>query len=141
MIYSYSDGDIGIVYIVRHGKYEILITTQQDWVACGLCYTRSGNILVYMKKTMTLIKGMQKIVRYMGQRLKQQIIYGKHGNTIFMFGFDLIICQRTTMKTHGFQITTPTSWLYWTRREVFDMTVNRSGESIPLTLDIQCQMI
>ena len=66
LIYSYSDGDVAIVYIVRHGKYEILITTQQDWVPCGLCYTRSGNILVYMKKTMTLIKSMHKIVRYMG---------------------------------------------------------------------------
>ena len=71
MIYSYSVGDVGIVYIFRHGKYEILITTQQDWVPCGLCYTRSGNILVHMKKIMTLIKSMHKIVRYMGQRLKQ----------------------------------------------------------------------
>ena len=66
VIYSHTDGDVGIVYIVRHGKSEILITTQQDWLPWGLCCTRSWDILAHMK-----IKSMHKIVRYMGQSLKQ----------------------------------------------------------------------
>ena len=34
-----------------------------------------------------------------------------------------------------FLIQTPTSWSFWTRREIFDMMVNRSGESIHIVSD------
>ncbi|XP_061186406.1 uncharacterized protein LOC133194470 [Saccostrea echinata] len=41
----YNDYKNRTLNIVRHGRTEVLITTQEDWKPRGLCSTRSGNIL------------------------------------------------------------------------------------------------
>ena len=70
LIYSYSDGDVGIVYIVRHGKYEILITTAGQGSVWIVLYQIWEHPCTYEEDNDIDQKHAQ-IVRYMGQRLKQ----------------------------------------------------------------------
>ncbi|XP_061186342.1 uncharacterized protein LOC133194395 [Saccostrea echinata] len=64
----YSDYENKKVNIVKHGKTEVLITTQKDWNPAGLSSTRSGDILV------SLYNGDQnKIVRYQGQKVGHEL--------------------------------------------------------------------
>ncbi|XP_056000107.1 uncharacterized protein LOC130046416 isoform X2 [Ostrea edulis] len=76
----YSDGPKRTVNIVRHGKTETLITTPEGWKPGGLCCTRSGDILVNM---FTIDNSYNKIVRYQGQRVTQEIDKDEHGNPIY----------------------------------------------------------
>nr|XP_022303442.1 uncharacterized protein LOC111111010 [Crassostrea virginica] len=83
----YSDYFSGKVNIVRHGESETLITTPQDWGGPGrLSCTRSGgDILVHAYKG----SGPQtknKIIRYQGQNVKQEINKDGQGNPIFKDG-------------------------------------------------------
>ncbi|XP_078330155.1 uncharacterized protein LOC144624374 [Crassostrea virginica] len=66
----YSDSKSGTVNIVRHGVSETLITTPRGWSPWKLSCTRSGDILVHVHKG----KGKNnKIIRYQGQNIKQEI--------------------------------------------------------------------
>ncbi|XP_078328674.1 uncharacterized protein LOC111115683 isoform X2 [Crassostrea virginica] len=81
----YSDENSRTVNIVRHGKSETLITAPDGWVPRRLCCGRSGDILVHMYKG----NGRQrknKIIRYQGQNIKQEINEDGQGNPIFKDG-------------------------------------------------------
>nr|XP_022311433.1 uncharacterized protein LOC111116737 [Crassostrea virginica] len=83
----YSDDDSKTVNIVRDGKTETLITAPKDWTPEELCCTRSGDILVHVYN----ITGPQiknKIIRYRGKKIKQEISIDRKGNPIFEDGDD-----------------------------------------------------
>nr|XP_022304805.1 uncharacterized protein LOC111111908 [Crassostrea virginica] len=85
----YSDDDSGTVNIVRHGKSETLITTPQGWTSGRLSCTRSGDILVHVFEWMFSLynsKRKNKIIRYQGQSIKQEINKDRQGNPIFKDG-------------------------------------------------------
>ncbi|XP_062614725.1 E3 ubiquitin-protein ligase TRIM71-like [Saccostrea cucullata] len=77
----YSDFINETVNIVRSGKTMVLFTTPRGWGPYGLCCTRSGDILVnvYSNK-------QNKILRYQGKILKQEIYEDEHKNLIFKEG-------------------------------------------------------
>jgi hypothetical protein len=80
----YSDGSNRTIDVVRHGKTENLITAPQGWHPWGLCCTRSGDILVSMVTTAN--ESHQKIVRYQGQNVTQEIDKDDRGNPIYQGG-------------------------------------------------------
>ena len=71
------------VKIVRHGRSETLITTPQKRELCRLHCTRSGDILIHMRNIDMNLKFVNKIIRYQGQRIKQEIYNDRQGNPIF----------------------------------------------------------
>ncbi|XP_078328787.1 uncharacterized protein LOC111111010 [Crassostrea virginica] len=81
----YSDDNSRTVNIVRHGKSKTLITTTQGWRPLRLCCTSSGNILVHVYKG-TGPQTKNKIIRYQGQNIKQEINKDGQGNPIFKDG-------------------------------------------------------
>nr|XP_022312384.1 tripartite motif-containing protein 2-like [Crassostrea virginica] len=77
------------VKILRHGRSETLITTTQDGVLCSLYCTISGDILIHMREFIDKVTGyVNKIIRYQGQTLKQEIYKDGEDNLIFMDGFN-----------------------------------------------------
>ncbi|XP_078330866.1 uncharacterized protein LOC111117833 [Crassostrea virginica] len=81
----YSDYVSRTVNIVRDEKSEILISTPRGWSPWKLCCTRSGDILVHVYKA----GGPQtknKIIRYQGQNIQQEISNDGQGNPIFKDG-------------------------------------------------------
>ncbi|XP_078328823.1 uncharacterized protein LOC144623851 isoform X1 [Crassostrea virginica] len=81
----YSDANNRTVTIVRHGKSETLITTPQGWTPWRVFCTRSGDILVNVYEE----SGLQlknKIIRYQGQNIKEEINKDGQGNPIFKDG-------------------------------------------------------
>ncbi|XP_078330467.1 uncharacterized protein LOC144624507 [Crassostrea virginica] len=83
----YSGDYSGAVKIVRHGEIETLITTPRGWSARGLCCTRSGDILAHMCK-ITGPQTKNKIIRYQGRNVKQEINKDGQGNFIFKDGIN-----------------------------------------------------
>nr|XP_022311421.1 uncharacterized protein LOC111116726 [Crassostrea virginica]XP_022311422.1 uncharacterized protein LOC111116726 [Crassostrea virginica] len=81
----YRDTSSGTVKIVRDGKSETLITPPQGWKPWTLCCTRSGDILVHMY-TWRDCQVKNKIIRYQGQNIKQEISINEQGNPIFEDG-------------------------------------------------------
>nr|XP_022307781.1 uncharacterized protein LOC111113782 [Crassostrea virginica] len=81
----YSDYNSGTVNIVRHGKSETLITAPRVCRLWRFCCTRSGDILVHMYKG-TGYQPKNKIIRYQGQNIKQEIYKDGQGNPIFKDG-------------------------------------------------------
>ncbi|XP_048766566.2 E3 ubiquitin-protein ligase TRIM71-like [Ostrea edulis] len=79
----YSDGRNRTVNIVRHGRTETLITAPRDWKPDRLCCTESGEILVSMGTT---DDSQNKIVRYQGHTVKQEIDRGENGEPIYKGG-------------------------------------------------------
>ncbi|XP_048741223.2 tripartite motif-containing protein 2-like isoform X2 [Ostrea edulis] len=79
----YSDHPNRTVNIVRHGRTETLITTPQGWHPGRLCCAKSGDILVTMYDTG---KGKNKIVRYQGHTVKQEIDRDEDGKPIYKGG-------------------------------------------------------
>ncbi|XP_056009318.1 uncharacterized protein LOC125678069 [Ostrea edulis] len=86
----YTDGSNGTVNIVRSGKTEALITTQQDWYPEGLCCTRSGDILVSMSTTDF---SHCKIVRYQGRNVQQEIEKDDDGKAIYKGGDNMLFVE------------------------------------------------
>ncbi|XP_062604201.1 uncharacterized protein LOC134280423 isoform X2 [Saccostrea cucullata] len=77
----YSDYNNRTVSLYRHGRSEVVITTPNDWKPAGLCTTRSGDILV------NLYNGDQnKIVRYQGEKVKQEIFKDENDKPIYGSG-------------------------------------------------------
>ena len=70
--------------IVLHGRSETLITPPEGGVLCRLHCTRSGDILIHMRIFKTKLEN--KIIRYQGQRIKQEIYNDGQGNPIFTDG-------------------------------------------------------
>ncbi|XP_078330469.1 uncharacterized protein LOC144624508 [Crassostrea virginica] len=83
LIYSASNSKT--VNIVRDGKSKTLITTPQDWTPKRLCCTRFGDILVHVYKGIDPQR-KNKIIRYQGQNIEQDIIKHGQGNPIFKDG-------------------------------------------------------
>ncbi|XP_062598673.1 uncharacterized protein LOC134260105 [Saccostrea cucullata] len=85
----YSDYENGTVNTVRDGKTEVLITTPMDWKPAGLTCSRSGDVLV------NLYNGDQnKIVRYQGKTIKQEIFKDDNEEEIYGSGnFMLFIAE------------------------------------------------
>ena len=81
----YSDNNSRTVKIVRHGKSETLITTPQGWRPLTLCCTSSGDILVHVY-TGSGRQKKNKIIRYQGQNMKEEITKDGQGNSIFKDG-------------------------------------------------------
>ncbi|XP_078328799.1 uncharacterized protein LOC111111908 [Crassostrea virginica] len=81
----YSDYSSRTVNIVRDGKSETLITTSQDWRPGSVSCTRSRDILVHVYKGIGP-QTKNKIIRYQGQNIKQEIIKDGQGNPIFKDG-------------------------------------------------------
>ncbi|XP_048741289.2 E3 ubiquitin-protein ligase TRIM71-like [Ostrea edulis] len=79
----YSDGDSRTVNIVRHKGTETLITTPLGWKPDRLCSTKSGDILVSM---FTTDYSQNKIVRYQGHTVKQEIDRDEDGEPIYKGG-------------------------------------------------------
>ncbi|XP_078327847.1 uncharacterized protein LOC111115608 [Crassostrea virginica] len=86
----YSDIESGTVNNVRHGKSETLITAPQGWRPKRLSCTRSGDILVHVYER-TYFQSKNKIIRYQGQNIKQEIIKDGQGNPIFKDGFSSLL--------------------------------------------------
>ncbi|XP_078328794.1 uncharacterized protein LOC111111012 [Crassostrea virginica] len=78
----YNDDNSGTVNIVRHGKSETLITAPTGWRPWRLSCTRSGDILVHVYKR-TGFQSKNKIIRYQGKNIKQEINKDGQGNRIF----------------------------------------------------------
>ncbi|XP_061192590.1 tripartite motif-containing protein 2-like [Saccostrea echinata] len=78
----YSDANSRTVNIVRYGRIETLITLPRGWYPGGLCFTRSGDLLV----SMCTDESHHKIVRYQGQTSTQEIDKDNHGQNIFKGG-------------------------------------------------------
>ncbi|XP_078328004.1 uncharacterized protein LOC144623463 [Crassostrea virginica] len=83
----YSDNDT--VYIVRDGKSQILINAPKGWTPGGLCCTRSGDILVHAYRESGHLTE-NKIIRYKGKNIKQEISNDGEGNPIFKEGSFLL---------------------------------------------------
>ena len=81
----FSDRHRYTVNIVRQERSETLIKTPQSWNPEGLCCTRSGDVLVHVSKG-NGSNTENKIIRYQGQNLKQEINKDGHGNPIFKDG-------------------------------------------------------
>ncbi|XP_078328814.1 uncharacterized protein LOC111111011 [Crassostrea virginica] len=84
----YSDPNSKTVNIVRHGESETLITTPEGWSPGRLSCTRFGDILVHVYLFL-LFSGSDtknKIIRYQGQNIKQEINKDEQGNPIFKDG-------------------------------------------------------
>ncbi|XP_061175574.1 uncharacterized protein LOC133184500 [Saccostrea echinata] len=79
----YTDRMKRSVNIVRDGKSTNFITVQKGWEPLGLCGTKSGDLLVAMG---TSYEGTYKIVRYEGQKVKQEIEKDDRGNSLFNEG-------------------------------------------------------
>nr|XP_022312161.1 tripartite motif-containing protein 3-like [Crassostrea virginica] len=79
----FIDSKSQTVKIVRHGRSETLITTPQKRELCRLHCTRSGDILIHMRNIDMNLKFVNKIIRYQGQRIKQEIYNDGQGNPIF----------------------------------------------------------
>ncbi|XP_022312161.2 uncharacterized protein LOC111117358 [Crassostrea virginica] len=79
----FIDSKSQTVNIVRHGRSETLITTPQKRELCRLHCTRSGDILIHMRNIDMNLKFVNKIIRYQGQRIKQEIYNDGQGNPIF----------------------------------------------------------
>lgn len=77
----YSDNRT--VNIVKQGKSEILINTVKDWNPRGLCCTTYGDILVSVFNTED---NSNKVVRYDGQKITQEIYKDENGKHIFKEG-------------------------------------------------------
>ncbi|XP_078330168.1 uncharacterized protein LOC144617667 [Crassostrea virginica] len=81
----YSDYSSNTVNIVRDGKTETLITPPREWSSWRLSCTKSRDILVHVYKG----SGPQrknKIIRYQGQNIKEEICNDGQGNLIFKDG-------------------------------------------------------
>ncbi|XP_078330868.1 uncharacterized protein LOC144624774 [Crassostrea virginica] len=83
LIYSHDNSDT--VTIVRDGKSQTLITAPKGWTPGGLCCTRSGDILVPVFKESSR-RTENKIVRYKGNYIIQEISNDGRGNPIFKDG-------------------------------------------------------
>ena len=89
----FSDNNSNAVKIVRHGRSETLMNTPQGGILCRLHCTRSGDILIHMRKVIEMnliIKYENKIIRYQGQKIKQEIYNDGQGNPIFTDGLRLL---------------------------------------------------
>ncbi|XP_022311816.2 uncharacterized protein LOC111117043 [Crassostrea virginica] len=81
----YSDLISKTVNIVRDRKSKTLITPPRGWTPWRLSCTRSGDVLVHVFKE----SGPQrknKIIRYQGQNIKEEICNDGQGNLIFKDG-------------------------------------------------------
>ncbi|XP_078330462.1 uncharacterized protein LOC144624502 [Crassostrea virginica] len=85
LIYSNLQVISGTVNIVRHGKSETLIIPPKDWASRRLSCTRSGDILVHVYKGIGP-QSKNKIIRYQGQQITQDINNDKTGHSIFKNG-------------------------------------------------------
>ncbi|XP_062604662.1 uncharacterized protein LOC134266439 [Saccostrea cucullata] len=79
----YSDYDSRTVNIVTKGKIETLITLPRGWYPGGLCFSRSGGILISMGN---LDKSHNKIVRYLGGAAAKEIDKDEHNQHYFKSG-------------------------------------------------------
>ena len=81
----------GTVDIVKQGGIETFITSPQGWAARRLCCTRSGDVLVNVNK-----RKKNKILRYRGQHISQEIDTDLNKKTIFGEGiYTLWITENT----------------------------------------------
>nr|XP_022312070.1 B-box type zinc finger protein ncl-1-like [Crassostrea virginica] len=81
----YSNLNSKTVNIVRDRKTEIPITTPRGWRPGPLSCTRSGDILVHVYKG-NGPQSKNKIIRYQGQNIQQEISNDGQGNPIFKDG-------------------------------------------------------
>ncbi|XP_062577975.1 E3 ubiquitin-protein ligase TRIM45-like [Saccostrea cucullata] len=77
----YSDAKNKTVNIVRYGQTEVMLTIPKGWKPRSLCCTRLGDILVNLYNG-----GQNKIVRYQGKTLKQEIYKDDNNKDIFKTG-------------------------------------------------------
>nr|XP_022293307.1 uncharacterized protein LOC111103949 isoform X1 [Crassostrea virginica] len=77
----YSDSLRRTVNIVKHGGTETIINAPRGWKPYRLFCTRSGDILVNM-----FIQGKNKILRYQGHKIIQEIVKDERGTPIFKRG-------------------------------------------------------
>ncbi|XP_048742724.2 uncharacterized protein LOC125656172 [Ostrea edulis] len=80
---AYSDANNRTVNIVKQGEKETLITTPQGWHPKKICFTKSGDILISMA---TSYCSRNKIVRYQGHTVKQEIDRDEDGEPIYKGG-------------------------------------------------------
>ncbi|XP_062592608.1 uncharacterized protein LOC134254058 [Saccostrea cucullata] len=80
---TYTDCVNNTVMIVRLGLVKELIKAPEGWKPRGLCCTKSGDILVNMTSN---DYSNQKIVRYKGQTVKQEIENDSNGKPIYRGG-------------------------------------------------------
>nr|XP_022310927.1 E3 ubiquitin-protein ligase TRIM71-like [Crassostrea virginica] len=81
----YSDYNINTVNVFRDKKSETLITTPKGWKPGGLCCTMSGDIIVHLFRGSGLQR-KNKIIRYQGKDIKQEINNDGEGNPILKEG-------------------------------------------------------
>ena len=81
----YSDYYSRTVNIVRDGKSQTLITAPKGWTPVILSCTRSGDILVHVSKESGR-RTENKIMRFQGKNIRQEISIDGQGNPIFKDG-------------------------------------------------------
>lgn len=81
----YCDRNSGTVKIVGDGKSETLITPPIDWKPRALCCTSFGDTLVHVYKGKRS-KTKNKIIRYRGQGIEQEIDNDEERNPVFKDG-------------------------------------------------------
>ncbi|XP_062586579.1 uncharacterized protein LOC134248169 [Saccostrea cucullata] len=79
--------------IVKSGMTETLIKAPRGWRAYGLCCTNNGDILVSMN---TEDERQQKIVRFQGKVVKQEIGKDLDGNPLFQRGGYILYLAENT---------------------------------------------
>ncbi|XP_078330478.1 uncharacterized protein LOC144624515 [Crassostrea virginica] len=86
----YSDKNSRTVNIVRYGNPQVLINTLPSWRPGRLCSTRAGDIFVHVHRGGESDNRRNKIIRYRGQDIIQQIYRDGQNNPIFGDG----VCAR-----------------------------------------------
>ena len=70
--------DRGTVNLFRRGRIETSVTAPEGWEPRGICCTKARDMLVNLNNGIR-----NKIIRYQGQTVIQEIDRDEHGNPIF----------------------------------------------------------
>ena len=89
----YTDHETGKINIVKQGKPQPLLTPPKDWTLNRLCCTKSGDILVHVNNAHPSMPSKaiwNKVVRYRGQKIIQEIDKDSMGNAFFGAGYQSV---------------------------------------------------
>ena len=83
LLFSENSHEGGTVKIAKNGQVEIRIQLSSTTFSGGVCYTRSGDILVHITDECFDGNTFHRISRYRGQKIVQEIEIDEQGERIF----------------------------------------------------------
>ena len=83
LLFSDNSHEGGTVKIAKNGQVEIRIQLSSTTFSGGVCYTRSGDILVHITDECFDGNTFHRISRYRGQKIVQEIEIDEQGERIF----------------------------------------------------------